>query len=201
MVGLPSPHYASSHPMTPADQSIIKRVARQIREFLKTLILALLLFFGINLATARVRVEGSSMNPSLHDGQFVILNRLAYRWSEPERGDIIVFRFPLNPDRRFIKRVIGLPGDVISVVDGQVQVNGVPLVEPYISEPPRYSNTWTVELGKVFVLGDNRNNSSDSQAWGSLGEEQIIGKAIIVYWPLQELGFIPHYDLSVSAQQ
>ena len=89
-------------------------------EMLQTLLVAGLLFLGVNLLTARIRVEGISMEPNLHEGQFVVVNRLAYRWSKPQRGDIIVFRFPLNPKRRFIKRVIGLPGDNVIARSGEV---------------------------------------------------------------------------------
>lgn len=171
-----------------------------LREIGETLLIAGMLFLAVNLFTARIRVEGGSMEPSLHDGEFVVINRLAYRWNDPERGEIIVFRFPLDPERRFIKRIIGLPGDTVTVREGQVLVNSLPLEEPYVSTPPRYDGTWTVEDGHVFVLGDNRNNSSDSQNWGSLRKEEIIGKAIIVYWPLGDLGVIPHYELVSAAE-
>jgi signal peptidase I len=172
-----------------------------LREIGETLLIAGMLFLAVNLFTARIRGEGGSMEPSLHDGEFVVINRLAYRWNDPDRGEIIVFRFPLDPERRFIKRIIGLPGDTVTVREGQVLVNSLPLEEPYVSAPPRYDGTWTVEDGHVFVLGDNRNNSSDSQNWGSLRKEEIIGKAIIVYWPLGDLGVIPHYELVSAAEE
>jgi signal peptidase I len=145
-------------------------------------------------------VDGSSMEPSLHNGEFVVINRLAYRWRNPDRGEIIVFRFPLDPERRFIKRIIGLPGDTVTVNNGTVYVNETPLDEPYIYSAPRYDGSWIVEEDHFFVLGDNRNNSSDSQNWGSLEAEDIIGKAVIVYWPLNDLGIIPHYDLVSAAE-
>ncbi len=173
------------------------QLAREIGE---TLFIAGILFLAVNLVTARIKVEGSSMEPSLHDGEFVVINRLAYRWADPDRGEIIVFRYPLDPERRFIKRIIGLPGDKISVHQGAVLINGSPLEEPYINAPPLYDGEWIVEEGRFFVLGDNRNNSSDSQNWGSLASEDIIGKAVIVYWPLNDLGIIPHYEL-VSASE
>lgn len=140
------------------------------------------------------------MEPSLHDGEFVVINRLAYRWANPDRGEIIVFNFPLDPERRFIKRIIGLPGDTVSVHQGIVFVNDIPLEEPYIYAPPEYDGEWIIEEGHYFVLGDNRNNSSDSQNWGSLGAEEIIGKAVIVYWPITDLGIIPHFDLVSAAE-
>ena len=171
-----------------------------LAEILQTALVAALLFLAVNLVTARIRVEGTSMEPSLHDGEMVVVNRLAYRWSEPTRGDIIVFHFPLDPSRRFIKRVIGLPGDQIEVRGGVVYINGTPLEEPYIAAAPRYDGAWRVEGGDLFVLGDNRNNSSDSQNWGPLSLGDVIGKAVLVYWPLPDVGVIPHYSLVAAAE-
>jgi signal peptidase I len=177
------------------------RIVKLIREIGETILIAGILFLAVNLVTARIRVEGSSMEPSLHDGEFVVINRLAYRWANPERGEIIVFNFPLDPERRFIKRIIGLPGDTISVHQGTVVVNNIPLEEPYIYAAPQYDGEWIVEDGHYFVLGDNRNNSSDSQNWGSLEAEAIIGKAVVIYWPLSDLGVIPHFDLVSAAPE
>ncbi len=170
-------------------------------EILQTVLIAALLFLVVNLVTARIRVEGSSMEPSLHDGEMVVVNRLAYRWSMPGRGDIVVFRFPLDPSRRFIKRVIGLPGDSLEARDGLVYVNGTPLDEPYIAAAPRYAGAWLVQADELFVLGDNRNNSSNSQNWGPLPIAEVIGKAVLVYWPLPDVGVIPHYTLVAAAEE
>lgn len=166
---------------------------------LQTVAFAAVLFVVVNLITARIRVEGDSMEPSLLNGQFVVVNRLAYVFEPPERGDIVVFRFPLNQDRRFIKRVIGLPGDIVQVHEGHVYVNGELINEPYLAAEPAYNDEWRIGLDEVFVLGDNRNNSSDSQNWGALALEAIIGKAVLVYWPLDNMGWIPHYDLAIAA--
>ena len=181
--------------------STTSRLVRALGELLQTLLIAGLLFLAVNLLTARIRVEGISMEPSLQEGQFVVVNRLAYRWQEPNRGDIVVFHFPLNPSRRFIKRVIGLPGEQVSVNEGQVLVNGNPIDEPYISAFPRYTGEWILGMDEVFVLGDNRNNSSDSQNWGALPTDSIIGKAVLVYWPINDAGLIPHYNLIGSAAE
>jgi signal peptidase I len=177
------------------------RLVRNLLEALQTLVVAALLFFAVNLVTARIRVEGSSMEPTMQDGELVVVNRLAYRWQSPQRGDIIVFRFPLDPDRRFIKRVIGLPGDTIQAADGRLWVNGLPLEEPYIAAPPRYSGEWQVPPDDLFVLGDNRNNSSDSQNWGPLPLYDVIGKAVLVYWPPEQMGLITHLGPAVAAQE
>ncbi len=187
----------------PKPVSLLRQILRFIGSVLQTVLFAAVLFFAVNLVTARIRVEGDSMEPSLHDGQFVVVSRLAYDLplfqSEPQRGDIVVFRFPLNPERRFIKRIIGLPGDEVLVQDGAVYINGVQLFEPYLAVQPAYNSAWRVGQDEVIVLGDNRNNSSDSQNWGALPLEGIIGKAVLVYWPLENLGWIPHYDLAVAA--
>lgn len=148
------------------------------------------LFLLVNFLTARVRVESISMQPNLREGEFVVINRLAYKWNQPQRGDIIVFRFPGDPEKRYIKRVIGLEGDTLLIENGQVYVNGELLHEPYISTPPVYSGDWDVGLEEVFVLGDNRNNSNDSKNWGALSTDAIIGKAVFIYWPPSEIGLI-----------
>ena len=160
-------------------------------DLVETLALAAVLFFAINAVSARVRVDGFSMLPTLHDGEYVLVNRLAYRSGLPERGDIIVFLSPVN-DQDLIKRVIGLPGDQVRVDDGQVLVNGVALDEPYIAAAPLYQGEWTVEAGDLFVLGDNRNDSSDSHAWGLLPVENVIGKAVLTYWPPPNWKLIEH---------
>lgn len=175
------------------------RVWRFFGELLQTVLIAGVLFLAVNLVTARIRVEGISMEPNLHAGEFVVVNRLAYRWDDPQRGDIIVFRYPLNPDRRFIKRVIGLPGETITIESGRVQVDGRAIDEPYLAVTPRYSGEWMVGSDELFVLGDNRNNSSDSKNWGTLPMEDVIGKAVFVYWPPADAGVIPHYDFALAA--
>ena len=152
-------------------------------DIIETLVLAVVLFLGINTVSARVRVDGFSMIPTLKDGEFVLVSKVNYRFGNVERGDIIVFHFPLDPNQELIKRVIGLPGDTINVQNGTVSVNGQILTEPYIAAAPAYSGTWTVPDGQLFVLGDNRNDSSDSHSWGFLPHEKVVGKAVVIYWP------------------
>ncbi|MBN2147398.1 MAG: signal peptidase I [Anaerolineales bacterium] len=167
-------------------------------EVLETLILAMILFLAINVISARVRVDGMSMEPSLHDGQFVIVNRLAYRFGSPQRGDVVVFHYPQKPEQEYIKRVIGLPGDSIEIRSGSVYVNGERLDEPYVSAITAYQGQWTVSDGHLFVLGDNRNASFDSHNWGTVPLEYTIGQALIVYWPPADWGMVEHI-LSASA--
>jgi signal peptidase I len=158
----------------------------------ETVILAAILFVGINAVSARIRVDGYSMEPTLHDGEFVIVNKLAYRIGSPDRGDVIVFRYPRDPEQEYIKRIIGLSGDTIKIVNGSVYVNEALIDEPYVASAPRYQSEWVVPDDSFFVLGDNRNNSSDSHNWGPVPVENVIGKALFVYWPPQAWGVIPH---------
>jgi signal peptidase I len=172
-----------------------RQILRFIGDLFQTLVVAGLLFLVVNILTARIRVESVSMLPSLQEGEFVVVNRVIYLLDQPERGDIVVFRFPLDENRRYIKRIIGKPGDTVMVLDGIVYINGDQIDEPYISAAPRYSGEWTVEQGELFVLGDNRNNSLDSKNWGTLPAENVIGRAELVYWPLDQMRLIPHLAL------
>jgi signal peptidase I len=139
----------------------------------------------------------------LDNNQYVLVSRLTPRFGELERGDIVVFRPPMYPEadwlerllgfptlpgqyEDYIKRVIGLPGETVTIAGGVVKINGVPLVEPYIAEPPNYSGEWVVPEGLLFVLGDNRNSSSDSHSWSYLPIESVLGKAVLVYWPFSD---------------
>ena len=173
---------------------------RFVLDILETLILAVVLYFGINAVSARVRVDGFSMTPTLQDGEYILVNKLAYKTGEPTRGDIIVFIFPVNPQEDLIKRVIGLPGETVSVHSGVVSVNGVPLTEPYIASPPAYDGDWVIPDGQLFVLGDNRNDSRDSHQWRFLPLENVIGKAVLIYWPPEEWQVI-NQDLQTVAEQ
>ncbi len=166
-----------------------------VLDLIETLLLAVVLYLGINAISARVRVDGFSMNPTLQDGEYVLVSKLAYHIGAPQRGDIIVFKFPGQPTQDLIKRIIGLPGDVIEIRDRHVYVNGQALTEPYIAAEPLYMGTWQVPAGNLFVLGDNRNDSSDSHSWGMLPEENVIGKSILIYWPPPEWNMINHANL------
>lgn len=171
------------------------RVFDQAKEILEILLIAGVLFIGVNLITARVRVESVSMEPNLYEGEFVVVNRMAYRWRHPKRGDVIVFRFPGDSQQRYIKRIIGVEGDRIKIEDGNVYINNQLIEEPYIPAAPVYSGEWTVGEGELFVLGDNRNNSNDSKNWGMLDVGSVLGRAIFIYWPLMDFGPIPHVEI------
>ena len=165
---------------------------RFLLDILETVILAVVLYFGINAISARVRVDGLSMNPTLQHGEYVLVSRLAYKTGTPERGDIIVFSYPIDQKQDLIKRVIGLPGETVTIRNSEVLINGEKLQETYIAQPPIYSGEWTVGEGQLFVLGDNRNDSKDSHQWGLLPIENVIGKALLIYWPPPEWNLINH---------
>ena len=187
-----------SQEQAPAQEKI--KWGRFFLDIIETLILAVVLFFGINAVSARVRVDGFSMRPTLDDGEFVLVSKLNYKLSNVQRGDIIVFHYPMDPEQELIKRVIGLPGDRIEVNKGIVYVNGQALEEPYIAAPPAYSSQWNVPEDRLFVLGDNRNDSSDSHSWGFLPFENVVGKAVLIYWPPPMWDVIEHKEL-LAVQQ
>lgn len=188
----------ASQEQAPAQEKI--KWGRFFLDIIETLILAVVLFFGINAVSARVRVDGFSMRPTLDDGEFVLVSKLNYKLSNVQRGDIIVFHYPMDPEQELIKRVIGLPGDRIEVNEGIVYVNGQALEEPYIAAPPAYSSQWNVPQDRLFVLGDNRNDSSDSHSWGFLPFENVVGKAVLIYWPPPMWDVIEHKEL-LAVQQ
>ena len=167
-----------------------------LRDLLETLILAILVYLILNALTGRYQVLSVSMEPSLHEGDYLLVNKASH-WLPPiERGDIIVFQPPQEASDGIplIKRVIGLPGERVEARDGRIWINGVALNEPYVNGPMSYQKTWVLEEETYIVLGDNRNNSSDSHRWGPLPGENLIGKAVFRYWPLDKLGQIQHYD-------
>jgi signal peptidase I len=173
---------------------------RFLVDVLETLVLSVVLFVSINMISARIRVDGASMEPTLTTGEYVIINRLSYKVGSPQRGDIIVFHYPVDPREEYIKRVIGLPGDVVEVKGGSVYVNGQKLDETYLNVKTNYTGTWEVPEGQLFVLGDNRNNSSDSHDWGTVPMDYVVGKAIVVYWPPPDWSIIRHANLAAAAQ-
>ena len=176
-----------------------KKVKSATLDLIETLILAFVLFFGINYVTQRVRVENISMLPTLKPGNLLVVNKLAYRNNNYSRGDIIVFHFQGNTEEDYIKRVIGIPGDHVVISNGAVKVNGIILNEPYIMEESRRVNTWDVPEGKLFVLGDNRNDSSDSSSWGFVDMHWVVGQALLLYWPFDQFRLVTVPDILESS--
>lgn len=170
------------------------RAWRAVWELLHDLSVATLFcFFLITFVAQAFRVQGTSMLPLLEDGERIVVNKLAYRISPIRRGDVVVFHYPRDPAVSFIKRVVGLPGDVVELRRGVVLLNGRRLPEPYIkagfrddeSQPPRQ-----IPPGYYYVLGDHRNSSNDSRTWGDVPQKYIYGRASFRFWPLSSLGFV-----------
>lgn len=165
-----------------------------IREIVEILALTLLIFLVVRFVIQSYRVDGPSMEPGLVNNEFVMVNKVSYLFHEPARGDVIVFHWPKDTTKDFIKRIIGLPGDTITTDRDHVTVNGKLLNEPYISAPNNpEGSTWKVPAGQYFVMGDNRPVSDDSRAWGFVPKDYIVGKASVVFWPLPDLHFINTY--------
>jgi signal peptidase I len=167
---------------------VLKQAGEELVAWVKTLASAavyatLIVTFGFQVA----RVEGQSMAPTLTDQDRLIVNKLVYRLGEPRRGDIVMLLYPINPDKSFVKRVIAEEGDEVRIVDGRVFVNDVPLSDEYVPEEFRSHEDWgpqRIDEGYYFVLGDHRNNSSDSRHWGLVPKKYIIGKVQVRWWPL-----------------
>jgi signal peptidase I len=169
---------------------------RTLRDIFDLIIWIGIIYALVNLSSVRFVVQGPSMEPTFHNDQYLIVSRVNYLIGTPQRGDVIVFHYPNNTAEDFIKRVIGIPGDIVEIRDTQVYVNGNPLEETYINEPctpTRCRDTIiTLENDEFFVLGDNRNRSRDSRDFGAINREHIIGKVLIRYWPPTDWGFIRH---------
>ena len=155
-------------------------------------------FLFVQFVGQRTHVNGDSMNVTLEDGDNLIVDKLSYRFTEPERYDIIVFPYRYQEKTYYIKRIIGMPGEIVQIVDGMVYIDGEMLEESYGTETMQYAGIAgdAIELGEdeYFVLGDNRNNSSDSRdpSVGKVKEDQIIGKAFLRIWPLNKFGILKH---------
>jgi signal peptidase I len=166
------------------------RAGQEIVAGLKTLVSAavyatLIVTFGFQVA----RVDGLSMAPTLEDHDRLIVNKLVYELGEPRPGDIVMLYYPLNPEKMFVKRVIAREGDSVRIVDGHVYVNDIPLHDDYVPEEFRSHDDWgpqIVQQGYYFVMGDHRNNSSDSRHWGPVPKKYIVGKVKVRWWPLQD---------------
>jgi signal peptidase I len=175
---------------------------RLVREIVETIVLTLLMFLIIRFAIQNFNVDGTSMEPNLHNGELILVDKWTYLFRPPARGDVIVFVAPPHPDMDYVKRVIGVPGDIITIRDTVVIVDGVTLNETYV-DPRNQGNLFAnknitnlvVPPNDYFVLGDNRAVSSDSRDWGFVPKANIIGRAAFVYWPLGQdnNGFLKNY--------
>lgn len=155
-----------------------------LRDLIETMVLVAIAFLVVNALIGRFRIEQVSMLPNLHEGEYVIVDKVSYAFRQPERGEIVVLKNPNPGQPDLIKRIIGLPGETIEVRGGQVHVNGQPLTEPYLAQPMGIDTPATqVQAGQFFVMGDNRNNSEDSRRFGTRPAADIVGRAWIIYWP------------------
>lgn len=213
--------------LQPDDPLIVSTPAKKqtsaLREIVETALIAILIFVFVRTLVLNFRVDGSSMLPSLVNGEMLLVNRNAYHsynlyslvdwipgvsktdakeitpFKGPNRGDVIVFNPPVTSDKPYIKRVIGLPGDTVQVKDGSVFVNGTKIDEPYLHGDttdcqPRACDPVVVPPGHIFVLGDNRAHSSDSRYFGVVDIDSIVGKAWFTYWPIGHIGTVPTSD-------
>ena len=190
----------SAGPIQPIEPQVIEvvantsgpwqRMGHEVVAGLQTLVSAavyatLIVTFGVQVA----RVDGLSMAPTLEDHDRLIVNKLVYELGDPRPGDIVMLYYPLNPDKMFVKRVIAREGDTVRIVDGRVYVNDIPLHDDYVPAEFRSHDDWgpqVIQQGYYFVMGDHRNNSSDSRHWGPVPKKYIVGTVKVRWWPLQD---------------
>jgi signal peptidase I len=175
------------------------RRAHITREVIEVILLVVVISVAIKLSIDTRFVEGDSMEPSLPPSQLVMVNKLAYLFGSPQRGDVIVLYFPLDTTKQFIKRIIGVPGDTIDLSPTEIKVNGHPIAEPYVTKEIN-SQVGSVTLGpdQYFVMGDHREVSCDSRSWGPLPKSDIIGKVTLIYWPLNKIHGVNTYESTFS---
>jgi signal peptidase I len=154
------------------------------KELAKLIALAAVIVIPFRLFVAQpFIVDGASMDPTFSTGQYLIVDELSYHFEAPKRGSVLIFRYPLDTTKYFIKRVIGLPGETVSIENGVVSINGAPLDEPYVKLPKNDNESYTLAQGEYYVMGDNRFASADSRLWGPVPVKDIIGRPILRFWP------------------
>lgn len=181
--------------------AIVKKIGYVFWDLLQTVVMAAAIFvIGYLFVFQPHQVVGNSMIPNFDDKEYILTDKVSYRFHPPQRGDVIIFKAPPDPDREYIKRVIGLPGEKVKILGGKVYINGKELNEIYIPKDLYYvaggsflreGSEIQVPEGKYFVLGDNRSHSSDSREWGFVPQESIIGRAFFRYWPTSDIGLVP----------
>lgn len=187
---------------------ILQRIGAFFLDLIETIVIALSIFVIIYLFLFQPhQVRGSSMYPTFNDGEYLLTNKISYRFEEPQRGDVVIFRAPRNEEYDYIKRIIGLPGESIKVERGKIFINNNLLPESYLPESYvtsgggflREGQSITIPLGTYFVCGDNRSHSSDSREWGFVPRENIVGKSWFRYWPPQRFGAIPKANYTTTS--
>lgn len=184
---------------------MLRRLGTFILDLLQTVVFAISIFLFIYLLVLQPhKIKGASMEPNFPDGEFLLTDKVSYRFGEPERGDVVVFKAPPDESEEFIKRIIALPGEKVSIKQGNIYINGLSLAESYIgsqliTSPGSFllaGKEIIVPPGQYLVLGDNRPFSSDSRAWGFVAREKITGRAWLIYWPPQYAGVIEAVEYS-----
>lgn len=172
-----------------------------IKEIFRTFALVGVVAWGIGAFVARIEVIGPSMLPNLFNGEMVVVSRIAYWWTEPARGEVVVIWDDSSPRSKLIKRVVGVPGEIVTICDGSVFVDGIILDEVgYLDVYTTPEMVVEVLTDQYFVMGDNRSESSDSRRTGTIDRNNVIGKAVFVYWPLSAIGGVPHAEYGISGQ-
>lgn len=186
---------------------ILKRVWHFFLDLLETFVVSAAIFVIIYMFLFQPhQVDGRSMEPNFHHGEYILTDKLSYRFTDPSRGDVIVFQAPQDERLDFIKRIIGVAGDEVMVENGKVVLNGKELEENYIFEPGEVPQGRFLREGvpvqvpnnQYLVMGDNRKNSSDSREWGFINRSDIVGRAFFVYWPFSEIGLIDTNEIEVE---
>lgn len=181
----------SGSTITPSRQEKNKKKKSSLREMIEVIVTALVLAFLIKtFIVGNFWIPSESMVPTIEVNDKVIVTNFSYWFEEPERGDVIVFKYPLDTKKDYIKRCIGLPGEIIEFRDSKLYVNGQLVAEPYLPEGLVFEDYGPIEVpeGQYFMCGDNRNHSSDSRVWGFVEKRLIIGKAQVIYWPFDRWG-------------
>jgi signal peptidase I len=184
---------AVPEPEPPLRRSGGRRLVRLLREVLETVLPAILIALLINVFVGQAtRVEGQSMEPNLHTDQRLVVEKVSYRFHGPRRFDVVVLKLPSQGEELLIKRVVGLPGETVEIMGGQVYINDTPLEEPFTSGEtrPGRNEKITVPPLHVYVLGDNRSRSNDSRSFGPVPIESVVGRAWLSYWPPEEVGLV-----------
>jgi signal peptidase I len=170
-----------------------KRHGMYLGEILESVAIAVILAVIIRFFLFQpFYIPSGSMEPTLKPGDRIIVNKLIYRYSQPERGDIMVFKYPRDPARDFIKRAVGLPEETVEIKNSKVYINNKEIPQPFLEPGLQFGSFGPVEVpeGSYFMMGDNRNNSEDSRVWGTLPRENMVGKAMFIYWPISRIGMI-----------
>jgi len=190
------PAAPASSDLPPAAHPSARR-SRLIREVVETLLLIAIIFLIVNVTTGRFKIDGTSMEPSLHNEEYVLVDKVTYLLSPPQRGDVVVFYRDGDP-KDYIKRVVGLPGETVEVSNGSVYIDGLPLAEPYVTPFGGASPARRLGVDEYFVMGDNRGNSQDSRIFGPIRRDNMVGRAWIVYWPPSDWALVQHHSFAAA---